>query len=102
MRYLHESATANDIVGEDEVPEGRDDKGTEEAVHAKLPCLLTLTGTSVDAGHQEDDVERRECVEDLRCVSRVRARCRASDATLSVKFHVCSASFVALLVKMSR
>jgi hypothetical protein len=102
VRYLHEGAAADDIVGEDEVPQGRDDEGAEEAVHAKLPRLLTLAGAGIDAGHQEDDVEGRKRVEDLRLVSCVQTPACASCPTLRVKFHVCSASLVALEVKMSR
>lgn len=102
VAYLHKSAATNNVVGEDEVPERRDDKSTEETVHAKLPCLLTLAGACVDAGHQEDDVEGREGVEDLVGVSRVRVGRQAGLRTLRVKFHVCSASLVGLEVKMSR
>ena len=100
--YLQEGVASNDIFGEDEVPEGCNDKSGEETVHAELPGLLALTGAGIDAGHQEDDVQRREGVEDLGDVSLVQARCHGNCPTLRVKFQVCSASLVALEVKMSR
>lgn len=65
LAYLHERGVAEDMFGEDPVPEGRDGKGAEQAVHAELPGLLALAGTGIDAGHEEDDVERRQRVEDL-------------------------------------
>jgi hypothetical protein len=65
LPYLHECAVANDMVREDPVPEGRDGEGAQQAVHAELPGLLALAGAGVDAGHEEDDVERRQRVEDL-------------------------------------
>jgi hypothetical protein len=69
LRYLHEGTATNDPVLKDEVPEGRDDETAEETVHAKLPRLLALSGAGIDAGHEEDDVEGGEGVEDLACVS---------------------------------
>lgn len=63
--HLHERAAANDMGREDQVPKGRDDEGSEQAVHAHLPGLLALTGAGVDAGHEEDDVQGRQSVKDL-------------------------------------
>jgi hypothetical protein len=77
--HLHEGAVADDIAGEDQVPEGRDNQGSEQTVHAQLPGLLALAGSCIDASHEEDDVQGREGIEDLGRVSRVQAR-RCSEA----------------------
>ena len=53
------------MFGEDPVPEGRDGEGAQQAVHAELPGLLALASSGIDASHEEDDVERRQRVEDL-------------------------------------
>lgn len=63
--YLHESAATDDVVGEDEIPEGRDDESAEKTVHAEFPGLLALACTRINAGHEEDDVKGRERVKDL-------------------------------------
>lgn len=102
MVYLHECAASNDVVGEDEIPKGRNDQSAKQTVHAELPCLLALAGSCIDTGHQEYNVEGGEGVEDLAASVRVHELRCAMHRTLSVKFQVCSASLVALEVKMSR
>jgi hypothetical protein len=100
LAHLHEGAVADDFVGEDQVPERRNGDGAQQAVHAELPGLLALTGAGVDAGHEEDDVEGRERVEDLGLSVRQLGVGRLP--TLRVKFQRCWASLVPLVVKMSR
>jgi hypothetical protein len=52
--------------GEDLVGRQREERRQDEAVHAELPRLLALARAGVDEHHQEDNVQRRANVEQLR------------------------------------
>ena len=55
----------DDPLLEDEVPERRHDNGAGQTVETKLPCLFAFACACIHAGHEEDDVQRGQRVEDL-------------------------------------
>jgi hypothetical protein len=67
--YLHEGVVSKNPLVEDEVPDWGNNNGACEAVETKLPSLLPLACACIHTRHEENDVEGRECVEDLAAVS---------------------------------
>lgn len=71
LTYPHEVVVSDDPCLEDEEPKRGDHNSTGQTVETELPCLFPFACACIHACHEEDDVERGQCVEYLVAISNV-------------------------------